>query len=205
MWKVKNFIAGWLAVLWSVVPWQAAINSPKIDSQKNTTSQEIVDVFAENQYNADTFQVWVDTIDHENFIHRNISDIFAEYGEEQWLLMINQHLLIELNKIRVQNGSKELVLDDQIIQLAQQQANHLDSLNKVCHENFSERLEKNNIEFSSYGENLWLWHTNIDAIVKQWMTSPWHKSNILKKSFKKMWLGIKLNPKWNIRVLNRIW
>lgn len=202
--KIKNLIAGWLAVLWSVVPWQA-MNSTKVQSQQEKTSTEIATIFDENKIDDDTFEIWMDTIDHEQFIHRNISEIFDEYGEEKWLLLVNQHLLIELNKIRVENGAKELVLDDQIIQLAQKQAIHLDSLDKIFHENFWDRLDANNIEYNSYWENLWLWQTNIDDIVKQWMTSPWHKSNILKKSFKKMWLGIKLNPKWNIRVLNRIW
>jgi uncharacterized protein YkwD len=51
-------------------------------------------------------------------------------------LLVNQHLLIELNKIRLENGAKELILDDQIIQLAQKQAIHLDSLDKIFHENF---------------------------------------------------------------------
>lgn len=205
MWRVKNAVAAWLAVLWSIIPWQAAINSQKINSQKEIKNKEISEVFTERKENADTFQIWVDTINHEQFIHKNISEIFDEYGEEQWLLLINQHLLIELNKIRVQNWAKELVLDDQIIQLAQKQAIRLDSLGVVFHENFGERLKENNIPYLSYGENLWHGQTNIDDIIKQWMLSPRHKSNILKESFKKMWLGIKLNDTWNIRVLNRIW
>lgn len=202
--KIKNLIAGWLAVLWSVVPWQA-MNSTKVQSQQEKTSTEIATVFDENKINDDTFEIWMDTIDHEQFIHKNISEIFDEYGEEKWLLLVNQHLLIELNKIRVENGAKELVLDDQIIQLAQKQAIHLDSLDKIFHENFWDRLDANNIEYNSYWENLWLWQTNIDDIVKQWMTSPWHSSNIKKRSFKKMWLGLIYNKRWNIWVLNFIW
>jgi len=205
MWRVKNAVAAWLAVLWSIIPWQAAVNSHKINSQKEIKNKEISEVFTERKENADIFQIWVDTINHENFIHKDISEIFAEYGEEQWLLMINQHLLIELNKIRAQNGTKELVLDEQIIDLAQKQAIHLDSLDKVLHENFWERLKKNNIEFNSYWENLWLWHTNIYDIIQQWMTSPWHSSNIKRRSFKKMGLGIKYNESWNIWVLNFVW
>lgn len=204
MGKIKNLIAWSLAVLWSIVPWQA-MNSTKVQSQQEKTITEIAAIFSENKINDDTFEIWIDTIDHEQFIHRNISEIFDEYGEEKWLLLVNQHLLIELNKIRLENGAKELILDDQIIQLAQKQAIHLDSLDKIFHENFWERLDANNIEYNSYWENLWLWQTNIDDVVKQWMASPWHSSNIKKRSFKKMWLGLVYNKRWNIWVLNFIW
>lgn len=203
MGKVKNLIAWWLAVLWSIVPWQA-MNTPKIQTQQEKTSTEIAAVLSETKNN-NTFEIWIDTINHEEFIHKNISEIFDEYGEEEWLLLINQHLLIELNKIRVQNWAKELVLDNQIIQLAQKQAIHLDSLDKIFHENFWDRLDANNIEYNSYWENLWLWQTNIDEVVEDRMKSPGHRANILKRSFKKMWVWVVYNKGWNVWVLNRIW
>jgi uncharacterized protein YkwD len=144
-------------------------------------------------------------INHETIINTSIKDIIEKYWESEWLNIINKHLMIEMNKIRKEQWIPELIWVDEKLKIAtQKQAEFLNKEWRIYHMKWEnilrKRLQKDWIEFITSWENLALWQETIQEVMEDRLASTWHKINILKSTYKKMWLGIKNKT----RVLNRI-
>lgn len=190
MWKIIPIV--WLATALTITPLLSKWQTTEKDNIKQKKQTELVDNFTTTKLN------------HNEIITKNIKDILQEYGEEKWLEIINKHLMIEMNKIRREQNIPELTeVDQKLKDFAQKQAIFLDKEWKIYHMKWEDilwkRLKKDNFEFWTCWENLALWHDTIQEVIEWRLNSPTHKANILKKTYKKMWLWYK-NETW---VLNR--
>lgn len=146
-----------------------------------------------------------DSIYHQKIITQKIQDIFAEYGEEQWLKLINYHCAIEINKIRKQFQITDIDTSEAVRLSAQKQAEVLDKLWYLDHmsgkQSLPRRLERDWVVFLTCWENLADWATTINQLLNDRLISKTHTANLLNKNFKKIGLWYK-NGK---RVYIAIW
>jgi len=231
MGKIKNIVAGCLAVLWCTIPWQAS-NNLKIDSQRETTAQEIVNVFNENQNNLITINVnqnpekysWIyegfetnpESLDREKIYDIDLSEIPTE--------ILKYGMLRKMNEIRKAKWLKPLKYDEKLEQVAQDFANderdyerwnnpypHADSKWRWVKQRLEEAwLLDNYIEIVVvdykkmwYWENMWSisWHT-INTLYEDRMNSPGHKIQIISKYHNSVWFGI--STKSNV-IVHEFW
>jgi len=227
MGKVKNLIAGWLAVLWSVVPWHAATNSIKINSQRDTTNQEIVNVFAEKQDNSTIdrdqnpekytwiyagFETNPESLDWQKIYNISLSEVPIE--------VLKYGMLRKMNEIRKTHWLKPLKYDKKLEEVAQDFADderdperwnnpypHADSKWRWVKTRLQEAwlldgyIDIVVVDYKKmwYGENMWSisWHT-INSLYEDWMNSPWHRAAIISRYHTATWFGI--GVKWNVIV-----
>ena len=135
-----------------------------------------------------------DDIKHKEIAGMNIDSILATYGQEKWMELVNEHTLIEINKLRIAKQLVPLEISHDVMVSSQKQAEFLDKLWKTQHMAWDlvlpKRLERENIVFSICWENLADGQTNIAQVVEHWRTlSETHKENLLNPKFKKIWLG----------------
>lgn len=224
--KIKNLIAGWLAVLWSVVPWQA-MNSTKVQSQQGETSTEIATIFDESK-NPSTIYLsqnpekytWIyagfetnpEGLDWQKIYNIDVADVPVE--------VLKYGMLRKMNEIRKTYWLKPLKYDKKLEKVAQDFADderdyerwnnpspHTDSKWKWVRWRFKESwLLWEYIEIiivdgmeKWYWENMGSisWHT-INSLYKDWMNSPWHKKQIISKYYNAVWFAI--NGKENVIV-----
>lgn len=230
MGRVKNLIAWWLAVLWSIVPWQA-MNTPKIQAQQEKTSTEIAAVLSETQ-NPSTIYVnqnpekytWIyagfetnpENLDRQKIYNIDVADMPVE--------VLKYGMLRKMNEIRKANWLKPLKYDKKLEQLAQEFADderdyerwnnpypHADSKWRWVKTRLQDAgllwsyIELITVDYTPmwYGENMWSisGHT-INSLYNDWMNSPWHREQIVSKYHNAVWFGI--SAKWNV-IVHEFW
>lgn len=105
---------------------------------------------------------------------------------------VNQTLQILLdlhNKERSKKGHKSLILDENLCKYAQNHAEYMAQKNKLVHASMSKLMEVNND--SLVAENIAWGQETEEQVMKTWMNSYGHKSNILGSKYKKIGIGIK--------------
>jgi uncharacterized protein YkwD len=97
------------------------------------------------------------------------------------LILLNLH-----NKERTKKGLKPLIIDEGLINYAQIHSNKMLKKDKLYHSNISSLLS----EYEGYvGENIAYGQKDEESVVKAWMNSYSHRSNIL-GSYTKVGFGL---------------
>lgn len=166
-----------LAGVLSITPSMAQLSGPSSDLHQKHTSEHI--------------DKKID-IAHDTFVTMDVEDIIRLYGREQGMEMVNTHIAIQINILRQTMQAPELVVSEAVQQSAQNQSDYLATSQKLQHMGgdkiLRKRLRNLNIPFTTCGENLAQWQHSIKRLIDDWMTSPWHKANLLNPEFRKIWI-----------------
>ncbi len=176
----KALIVAWIAAL-------SMINSPKIDAQKIDSSKAVIENFDEKWKNINSFE-----LSHEEIIHMDVDSLLGMYWKERWLEIINEHFLIELNNLRKEHNSWNLVVNDTIIQDANEYAKGLYENDKLEHWDWEfamyNRLLNKGLKFDLCWENLAWNYRNILDLIKWWEDSHSHLLTMIYKKYTRCWL-----------------
>jgi uncharacterized protein YkwD len=104
-----------------------------------------------------------------------------EIKQEVSLILLNLH-----NKEREKKGLKIFSIDEGLMKYAQNHADKMISMNRLTHSNISSLLAK----YDGYvGENIAYGQKDEESVLKAWMNSYTHRSNIL-GSYSKVGFGV---------------
>lgn len=188
--KINKF---WLILAWSLaVAW---INETQAQV-KNSTTQDLSENFSKNKYIIVNDDLPEKIESHEDFITTRIDKIFKLYWKEKALELINEHMLIEINKFREENWKPPLKLDPQIQELSQERAEHLYNENSCEHWKWNDslwaRIQQKKIEFVvGWWENICQWFKEINAANNAFKASEEHRNLMLKDECNFCWTGVK--------------
>lgn len=212
MWKLRNIIAWWLIVISNIIPWYAVTNNQKINSQKNDTNKEIVDVFTKNQVNSTIYvnqnpekYTWIyagfesnpESLDWDKIYNISLSEIPPE--------VLKYGLLRKINEIRKENWLKPLKYDKKLEQVAQDYAEDLKWTQwwkpwHILHQDSKWRDEYDRVRAAgllwsyieksdnSVRENMSTisWYT-INSLFYDFMNSYFHKKAIISQYVNSIW------------------
>ncbi len=107
---------------------------------------------------------------------------------------IIQALLALVNQERQQVGLSALVLDEQLNQAAQRQAEDLARRGSLSHRGtegstMQTRIEDAGYSWSAIGENIAMGQTSPQTVMDSWMGSSGHRQNILNPAFSELGVG----------------
>lgn len=129
---------------------------------------------------------------HEQIIIQSIEELTLEEFEK--------HLLIEVNKHRLNNDLPPLKLNRKLCDVAQSHADYM-ATDNYGHASANGASGTDRIKNSSYNDNkniFCAWEniaygqrTIKHVVTDEWMESPWHRANILNSDFKDMGIAIK--------------
>lgn len=142
-------------------------------------------------------EIQYDSLEHQRIINMNVDSLLIEYGEEKWMEIIREHMLIEVNKLRIEHGKQPLVQNDTLNQLAQNHSQYMYENDRYSHKdkewhNANRRMEKAGIVFTwiaKWWENIAKNYHTIQGVLYAWMNSPWHRANILFVDWEALWTG----------------
>jgi uncharacterized protein YkwD len=101
-------------------------------------------------------------------------------------------LLLEMNRVRVQNGLQPLRPDSHLERAARAYSKQLLQTNTFQHGAFGQRMVRFNVRGTLAGENL-AWGTGARGtargVVAAWLASPEHRANLLRPSFSRVGIG----------------
>lgn len=211
MGKIKNLIAWSLAVLWSVVPWQA-MNNSKFQSQQGETSTEIATIFDESK-NPSTIYLsqnpekytWIyagfetnpEGLDREKIYNISLSEIPPE--------VLKYGMLRKINEIREEYWLKPLKYDKKLEKVAQDFSDDIKWTKRrepwhVLHEDSKWRDEYDRVQdawlFWNYVEKsdesirenmMTISGYNINTLFYDLMHSHFHKKAIISKYVNSVW------------------
>lgn len=105
-----------------------------------------------------------------------------------------QELLVLVNAERQQAGVPPLVMDENLNQAAQRQAEDLAHRGQLSHvgsdgSTLQTRIEDTGYTWSAIGENIAMGQTSPQAVMDSWMDSTRHRQNILNPAFSELGLG----------------
>jgi len=140
-----------------------------------------------------------DSLDyHQKIITMNVDSLLMEYGEEKWMEIIREHMLIEVNKLRIEHGKQPLVQDDTLNTIAQNHSQYMYENNRYSHtdkewHNANRRIEHAGKKFwrdriVKWWENIAKNYRTIQSVLYVWMNSPWHRANILFVDWEALWI-----------------
>lgn len=182
----KNLTAGavMLASVLSSNPWYSQDVKYSTDLQKKNTIELIEKNDTTSQ---DTIEN--DSLEHQKIITMSVDSIVSEYWQEKGMEIINEHMLIEINKIRKSVNNKPLVINDTLRQVAQDYAAYMDSTKNFSHNNLNlekcdKRIEKKlwwkNFVFDIVWENIAAWQETIAKVMDHRVNhSLPHRRNML--------------------------
>lgn len=183
---------------WLITAWLLTLSwiSTQVQAQRRVdTKSELCENLWQNETVVRDREYLKEIKDHEEFINTNIFELKRIYWNEKCQELINQHFLIEINKIRKQYWKPEFKIDSNLKKFAQNRAKYLFSKWILDHWEWEEilpkRLQRNGLTNRKYcGENLWQWQTTIKRIINGRMNSAWHREMILSDKFDKIWLWV---------------
>ncbi len=99
-----------------------------------------------------------------------------------------------VNEIRVENGLKELVADEELSRVARIKSQDMKDNNYFSHTSPVygspfDMMKKFGISYKTAGENIAKGQTTPKAVVSGWMNSPGHRANILNASYNTIGVG----------------
>lgn len=188
----------WIITAWLLFLSWASYAQDWIKDKK--TIDEICECFSskKNIIVRDKIKLHKEILDHDTLMSMNVYELAKIYWD-QYLDTINRHMLIELNKFRVENWKSPLELDPKIQAVSQDFANYLFSTNKdnpdhwEWEQSLKERLIKVGIYPEVGCENLSAWTSEPMRTFCVLINSEWHKENFLMDSLKYFWLGIAIS------------
>lgn len=113
------------AIVWLSIIGSTLLGSPSFSQNKtqikNTANSELLTNF--NQH----------TIVHDSIIKMDIKDILKIYGQEKWLELIKEHILIEINILREKEWLPPLIRNTILDSLANADVHYMDENNWYNH------------------------------------------------------------------------
>ena len=190
--KINKF---WIALAWFLaVAW---IHEAQAQKKMYSKNGELCQVLWSNEVVIRNKENLKEITSHEEFIKTDISELCTIYWKEKCLELINKHALIEINYIRKKYGKKEINIDENLKMFSQNRANYLFSNWSLEHgeweDNLANRLNREWIQRTNCGENLWQWQRNIKRILNWRMGSENHKKLLLDDYIQLMWLWVDFN------------
>lgn len=175
--------------------WRDTLFLP-VKNKWNNTQQETCENFSQNKYIKVNNDLPKKIESHEDFITTRIDKIFKLYWKEKALELINEHMLIEINKFRKENWKPPLKLDPQIQELSQERAEHLYNENSCEHwkwnDSLQARVQQKKIEFVvGWWENICQWFYTIKDGNNAFKASKKHRDLMLKDECNFCWVGVK--------------
>ena len=171
-----------------------------IKAQTADTNQKICENFSPQENNTVTIRNKKDLpkeiTDHEEFINTNIYELAIIYWKEKAIRLINEHMLIELNKYRIENWKTPLKLSQEVKKLSQDYANYLFKTNKdnpphwEWEKSLQARIKQAGINCWSWWEVLLAWATSTKDAFEDWKDSYEHNKTLLLDNFTFCWLGV---------------
>lgn len=155
----------------------------------------------------------IDSLNHKEIISMHVDSIISFYWVEKWLEIINEHMLIEVNKLRkeftdsvlLQNENanrtlEPLTLNKKLCTSAQTYAEHMDKNNRFHHtgkdwSSFESRIRRTWYPFKFLWENLYKEWFSIKDVICEWKKSKTHYNVIKNKHYIHAWFWYK-NGYW---------
>lgn len=105
-----------------------------------------------------------------------------------------ESLLREINLVRQKEGLSSLALSDELSNAAQTRAKEQAEMGGISHKRpdgseWYTVLAEHGIKAAGSGENLAMNYTSVENVVKAWLESPTHRSNIINASYRAMGMG----------------
>ncbi|ORY01524.1 SCP-domain-containing protein [Basidiobolus meristosporus CBS 931.73] len=98
-----------------------------------------------------------------------------------------------VNKQRRLNGQAPLRLDNRLIRAAQKHSDYQARVGQMTHNEpgrpMATRISKTGFKWTALGENVAMGYGSIEAVMRGWMNSPGHRSNILNPHYTHMGSG----------------
>ncbi len=196
MWKKHNIVTG-VIMLWAALWVGEKANAQVVENNQTPNNIENVQTWVKKQI-AD-----IDTIRHEDIINMQFSDIIDMYWEDDWTMIIRNHLTIEINKIREQYNVPELRQDKYLNDAAQLHAAYMHKHWELTHNEKGLYIRLacvwyvwtfvcENVSYMGSG------NITIDNVVKWRKNSKPHFSNIISKE--SLYLGF--GAYWQYMVLD---
>ncbi len=167
----------WLSLIGTTLLWSPSFsqNQEKI---KDWTKKELVENINWGQ---------------ENIAQLKFKRILQDNWEEKWLEIIQNQMLIEMNKIRENNNLIAFDLNKTLSKAAQDYAIEISQTKKLSHigkwkSNPSTRAQKAWYQYSYVFENLGKDFFSIQDAIERWMWSPSHRQNICNQSMTNIWV-----------------
>ncbi len=105
-----------------------------------------------------------------------------------------EEILKHVNAARQKEGIKPLVLDENLVAMAEYKVSDMRKLNKVSHDGsygkMKDLYDKFDIDYKIAGENCLVGGKTSDHIFKLWWDSPNHRKNMMNPDFGKIGIGI---------------
>ena len=103
-------------------------------------------------------------------------------------------LLREINTVRQKEGLSALTLSNALTSAAQARAREQALMGSISHKRpdgseWYTILAEHGVKAAGSGENLAMNYTSVQSVVKAWLESPTHRSNIVNSSYRYMGLG----------------
>lgn len=174
-----------------------------IKAQTTDTTQKICEDFLQKEYIIVNNDLPEKIENHEDFITTRIDKIFKLYWKEKGLELINQHMLIEINKFREENWKPPLNLDPEIQDLSQARAEHLYNENSCEHWKWNDslraRIQEKDIKWViGAWENICQWFYTIKDAHNAFKTSETgHRDLLLIDECNFCWVGVECSNIWN--------
>ncbi len=167
----------------------------KFESKIKILEYECVDITADTWSNVET---------------RTWSNTWTSITDDQ-LSQINslqKEMLNAVNIERQKYWKDILILDEKLNQASQKYAEYLYNINnwisywskdfRFSHTSKDwkdpfDRIKAEWYEFRAAGENLAVWQSTVEDVMKDLMNSEWHKKNILSEDFEEIWIGVYKN------------
>lgn len=181
--------------------WRDTLFLP-VKNKWNNTQQETCKDFLQKGYIIVNNDLPEKIESHEDFITTRIDKIFKLYWKEKALELINEHMLIEINKFREENWKPPLKLDPQIQELSQERAEQLYNENSCEHWKWNDslwaRIQQKKIKYIvGRWENIWQWLYTIKDSNNAFEISEGHRDLLLKDECNFCWTGVKCTNVWN--------
>ena len=96
------------------------------------------------------------------------------------------------NTERTTRNLQPLMVNDKLMKAAQDYAELMATKQVLSHNivSLTKRLDRVGYQWSMAGENIAMGYSDADSVVKGWMHSPGHRSNILNKGYKDIGVGV---------------
>lgn len=163
----------WLSIVTSVLAWSPAF-SQNVEKIKNDTAKNIA-----------TNLDWIE-LAHDTIIKMNVEDILKIYGNEKWLELIREHMLIEINKLRKEmNNYPPLKLNNILNISSKKYSEYMSKNNHFSHTDkewlrSSDRIKNEWGNFEIVWENLARWQESIEKVLDHRLNySASHRKNLL--------------------------
>jgi uncharacterized protein YkwD len=113
---------------------------------------------------------------------------------------IERRIFQLLNQERTQAGVSALALSSRLIAAAQHHAANMARFDRLAHDlpeadlpGLRDRLEHYRYRFRVAGENVAFGYPDAEAVVRAWMNSPSHRSNLLSTDYTEIGVGVRYN------------